>query len=63
MAQTIAMFDGEFTQRMQEGEIEAVALILHQGIEHQFCTADGPAIQALCMLGHSDKGIFFRTGT
>jgi len=30
-------------------------------IESQFCASDGPAIQALAMIGHSNAGISMET--
>ncbi len=30
-------------------------------IESQFCSSDGPAIQALAMIGHSNAGISMET--
>jgi len=51
-------FDSQFLERLDPGEIEAIALIIaNKNIGSLFCTADGPAIQALAMLGKSSAGI------
>jgi hypothetical protein len=51
MRQVVARFDRVFVKSIDD------ALIEYQGVPHRFCTADGPAIRALCMLGHSDRGV------
>jgi hypothetical protein len=42
---------------LHAGELEALALLtLHEGFaEHVFCSADGAAIEAACMVGLSDR--------
>jgi len=47
---------------LDPGELEALA-VLHGGAieEVVFCTADGAAIRALALLGHSESGISFES--
>ncbi len=53
-------FDPFFGQSIDEGEAEALALIkAGKAPDAFFCTADGPAIQALAMLGHGEVGVSF----
>jgi len=55
-------FDPVFVQRMDRGEAEALALLAAGALsDHRFCTADGPAIQALCLLDIPDAGISFES--
>lgn len=62
LAVFMGRFDSTFAQRMDAGEREALAL-LHAGecAEHRFCTADGAAIPALCLLDMSEKGVSLET--
>lgn len=54
----ISKFDRLFAERLDKGELEALALIeTGKAEEAFFCTTDGPAIIALAMLGHSEQGI------
>lgn len=46
-------------QVIDEGEMEALALLLCRRLPHRFCTGDLPAIRALCHLGLHDRGVSF----
>jgi hypothetical protein len=47
---------------LDDGEIESLALIKSGKLKDTlFCSSDGPAIQALVMIGHSDAGISMET--
>lgn len=49
-------FAGWFLELIQEGEIEALALLLFRDdLRADLCTGDGAAIQAAAMLGLGDK--------
>lgn len=51
-------FDPVFVQRIDEGEAEALALLMAGKLpEHRFCTGDAPAIKALAMLDLAEQGI------
>ena len=53
-------FDCLFAESIDPGEQEALALMLADRCpEHQFCSADARPLQALAMLGMSDRGISF----
>jgi hypothetical protein len=58
----INYFDKVFIFRMDDGEIESLALIKSGKLKDAlFCSSDGPAIQALAMIGHSNAGISMET--
>ena len=58
LVSTIFKFDRLFTEILDKGEREALALIDNGHAEGaHFCTTDGPAIIALAMLGYSEQGI------
>ncbi len=47
---------------LDDGEIESLALIKSGKLKDTlFCSSDGPAIQALAMIGHSNAGISMET--
>jgi len=51
-------FEAAFLEPVDSGELEALALIIANKIpDALFCTADGPAIEALAMIGKSSIGI------
>ena len=51
-------FEAAFLEPVDDGELEALALIIANKIpDALFCTADGPAIEALAMIGKSSIGI------
>jgi len=51
-------FEAAFLEPVDSGELEALSLILSNKISGAlFCTADGPAIEALAMIGKSAAGI------
>jgi len=51
-------FEAAFLEPVDNGELEALSLIIANKIpDALFCTADGPAIEALAMLGKSSAGI------
>ena len=53
-----AVFDRVFIQGLQEGELEALALIKADRVKDAlFCTGDGTAIRALAMIRHFESGI------
>jgi hypothetical protein len=53
-------FDPLFSESIDPGEQEALALMLAEKCpDHQFCSADARPLQALAMLGMSDRGISF----
>lgn len=55
-------FDRVFVFGLDEGEIESLALIKSNKLQDTlFCSSDGPAIQALAMIGHSNAGISMET--
>jgi hypothetical protein len=52
------IFTDEFLLSLHEGELEALALIAaDKHNDCRFCTADGPAIMALAMIGKQQYGI------
>ena len=54
------IFDYATLQGLDPGELEALALMNSIRIEDAlFCTADGAAIRALALMGHSHLGISF----
>jgi len=56
------LFDSVFLESMDPGESEALASILSEKISNAlFCTSDGPAIQALSMIGNAHLGISFES--
>ena len=58
LADFVNYFDKVFIFRIDDGEIESLALIESGKLQDAlFCSSDGPAIQALAMIGHSDAGI------
>ena len=58
MADFLNYFDRVFVFGLDDGEIESLALIKSGKVKKTlFCSSDGPAIQALAMIGHSDAGI------
>lgn len=59
LADTSALFHPEFRPRLQDGELEALTYLrIHQpGPDTAFVTADGPAIEAVVLLGMSDRVI------
>jgi hypothetical protein len=58
IADFLNYFDRVFVFGLDDGEIESLALIKSEKIKDTlFCSSDGPAIQALAMIGHSDAGI------
>lgn len=53
-------FDPLFAESIDPGEQEALALMLADRCpDQQFCSADARPLQALAMLGMSDRGISF----
>jgi len=55
-------FDTVFAAQLHDGEAESLTLIMHNKVSEAFyCSGDAPAIRALAMIGHSDKGISFET--
>lgn len=51
-------FDRVFVERIDEGEAEALAVLMAERLpDHFFSTADAPAIRALALLGMSERGI------
>lgn len=62
MANFLNYFDRVFVFGLDEGEIESLALIKSGKLQETlFCSSDGPAIQALAMIGHSNAGISMET--
>jgi len=62
IARVRSVFDTSFNISLHDGEVEALALLYtNSGEDRLFCTGDKAAIQALAMLGLSDKGISFET--
>jgi hypothetical protein len=60
MAELMSHFDPLFSEGIDPGEQEALALMLaNKCPDHQFCSADGKPLQALAMLDMSDRGISF----
>lgn len=58
MADFLNYFDRVFVFGLDDGEIESLALIKSGKVKDTlFCSSDGPAIQALAMIGHSGVGI------
>ncbi|MBW2643976.1 MAG: hypothetical protein JRC89_11580 [Deltaproteobacteria bacterium] len=58
MADFLNYFDRVFVFGLDNGEIESLALIKSGKLKDTlFCSSDGPAIQALAMIGHSNAGI------
>lgn len=58
MADFSNYFDRVFLFGLDDGEIESLSLIKSGKLQDTlFCSSDGPAIQALSMIGHSDSGI------
>ena len=52
------IFDNATLQGLDPGELEALALLKSGKIKGAlFCTADGAAIRALALMGHSELGI------
>ena len=55
-------FDIVFLFGLDYGEIESFSLIKSGKLQDTlFCSSDGPAIQALAMIGHSNAGISMET--
>ncbi|MEA1948937.1 MAG: hypothetical protein U9N83_16740 [Thermodesulfobacteriota bacterium] len=55
-------FDRVFIFGIDDGEIESLSLIKSGKLQNTlFCSSDGPAIQALAMIGHSNAGISMET--
>lgn len=62
IAAFLARFDPVFVQRMDAGEAEALAMLAAGELpEHRFCTSDGPAIRALCLLDLPEVGLSLET--
>jgi hypothetical protein len=62
MSALLNMFDSVFAAGLHDGEIEALSLILYGEIgDTLYCSSDAKAIQALAMIGHSEKGISMET--
>ena len=62
MADFLKYFDRVFVFGLDDGEIESLSLIKSGKLKDTlFCSSDGPAIQALAMIGHSDAGISMET--
>lgn len=60
LAELMREFDPLFSESIDPGEQEALALMLADKCpDHQFCSADARPLQALAMLGMSDRGISF----
>lgn len=60
IADLMDQFDPLFSESIDPGEQEALALMLaNRCPEHSFCSADARPLQALAMLGMSDRGISF----
>lgn len=61
LAALLGRFDPVFIQRMDQGEAEALALLLAGDLDDLtdcfFCSADGPAIRALNLLSMPERGI------
>ena len=58
MAEFLNYFDRVFLFGLDDGEIESLSLIKSGKLQDTlFCSSDGPAIQALAMIGHSNTGI------
>jgi len=58
MADFSNYFDRVFLFGLDDGEIESLSLIKSGKLKDSlFCSSDGPAIQALAMIGHSNAGI------
>jgi hypothetical protein len=58
IADFLNYFDRVFVFGLDDGEIESLALIKSGKVKDTlFCSSDGPAIQALAMIGHSDAGV------
>ena len=58
LADLLALFDRSFIDGLDPGEAEALALITENAVGGaHYCTGDIPAIQALAMLGYSERGI------
>ena len=53
-------FDSVFVEGLDPGEAESLSLVMHDKVgDSLFCTGDVPAIKALAMIGHSNRGISF----
>jgi hypothetical protein len=53
-------FDRAFKGSIHDGEVECLAFLkAHLEEDIRFCTADGPAITALAMLGMTERGVSF----
>ena len=53
-------FDSLFAESIDPGEQEALALMLADRCpDHHFCSADARPLQALAMLGMTDRGVSF----
>ncbi|TET81221.1 hypothetical protein E3J38_04275 [candidate division TA06 bacterium] len=60
IAELLANFDSVFQQTIDSGEAEALACLIARPDEDLgFCTADGPAIKALAMIGMASRGLSF----
>ncbi len=58
LASIFGIFDRVFIETLHPGETEALALLkANRAGEACFCTGDGCAIQALAMIGMSERGI------
>ena len=62
MADFSNYFDRVFLFGLDEGEVESLALIKSDKLKDTLlCSSDGPAIQALAMIGHSNAGTSMET--
>jgi hypothetical protein len=62
VADFLNYFDRVFLFGLDDGEIESLSLIKSGKLQDTlFCSSDGPAIQALAMIGHSNVGISMET--
>lgn len=60
IADLMNQFDPLFSESIDPGEQEALALMLASRCpEHRFCSADARPLQALAMLDMSDRGLSF----
>ena len=60
IADLMSQFDPLFSESIDPGEQEALALMLaNRCPEHRFCSADARPVQALAMLDMSDRGVSF----
>jgi hypothetical protein len=60
IADLMSQFDPLFSESIDPGEQEALALMLaNRCPDHRFCSADARPVQALAMLDMSDRGVSF----